>query len=391
MKVAILTLHYGYNEGAILQAKALASLIEKLNAGVTAEIVDHRYPGKLAAYGSTYDRRRESLQAVIDEWLPLSEKAFVTDDRSLALDYCRENHDQIVIGSDVVWGLRYQRRLRRLLERGILPRQTDPFFPAYPNVYWPEQRHADHRIAYAASCGNLWWEDVPKRHRRSMARVLDGFAAIGYRDERTRLLIASLSLELAERSRKVPDPTIAFDLIAAYGGETARDRLENAGLNPDQSAALLVMKETEISLAIAKRLKEKGFGLIATGSHGGVADIDLNNQGLTPLEWAWLPNLAKVCVTERMHATIFSLLAGTPILALDMNDRTGGCRTKLGELMDDAGLEPWYLHQEDLDAAQALRRLEGLLATEEDQVQVQAFIERERQRGQTFLREALQK
>jgi polysaccharide pyruvyl transferase WcaK-like protein len=87
-----------------------------------------------------------------------------------------------------------------------------------------------------------------------------------------------------------------------------------------------------------------------------------------------------------MHATIFALLAGTRVLALDMNDRTGGCKTKLGELMKQAGLDCWCLHQEDVDAGEATRRLEILLATELDHSLAQQFIKRVFTRGASGVR-----
>lgn len=53
--IGITTLHYGFNEGAILQAYALSRLIETLT-GVPAKVVDQRYPGKVARYTGTNQR-----------------------------------------------------------------------------------------------------------------------------------------------------------------------------------------------------------------------------------------------------------------------------------------------------------------------------------------------
>lgn len=389
MKIGILTLHYGFNEGAILQAKALASLIEKLRPGASAEIVDHRYPGKLQVYHAGVDARRKALQSAIDHWLPLSRARFLSEDRHPTLEYCRKNYDCLIVGSDVVWSLRYQRRLRRILGKGILPRQRDPFFPAFPNVYWPEHVHSRVRIAYAASCGNLWWEDVPRTERKSMARILDGFYAIGYRDERTRLFLSGLSPELASRSQKVPDPTIAFDLIQAHGGEEAEVKLRDAGMQPDRPNALLIMKESHIAQAIGRMLKIRGFRLAATGSFGGLSDVDINELALSPLEWGWLPRAFQLCVTERMHATIFALLGGTPVLALDMNDRRADSRTKLQDLMEDVKLDSCYLHQDNIKLGDVEKKIDQLMSVGLDKKMVQSFLDARRREGEEFLMAAL--
>lgn len=389
MNVGILTLHYGFNEGAVLQAMALARLLDNVISGAHAEVVDHRYPGKQAVYGGPNSPRERAIAQAVENWLPLSEVSFHSAESRTTFDYCRRNYDALVVGSDVVWSLRYTGRLRRWLGRGIFPRQKDAFFPAFPNVYWPPPEASRLRIAYAASCGNLWWKEIPRTHRRQMARRLSGFAAIGIRDERTRTFIRALSTDLYERAKIVPDPTIAFNLLGAFDGSTALAKLASAGYVPGQAHALLIMKETPLSVEVARHLRTRGWRLFATGSHGGLADVDLALLGLSPIEWAWLPREFAVCVTERMHASIFCLLNHTPVLALDMNRRLPGTPTKLQELFLGTGLSEAYVHQHDTDEARVDRWLQTGLNMQVNWGKVDAILDSWRVGARQFLSESL--
>ena len=51
-KIYIGTLHYGFNEGALAQAYCLSKIIEQEIPCSKAEIIDRRYPKKVAVYGN---------------------------------------------------------------------------------------------------------------------------------------------------------------------------------------------------------------------------------------------------------------------------------------------------------------------------------------------------
>jgi hypothetical protein len=222
-----------------------------------------------------------------------------------------------------------------------------------------------------------------------MAQRLSGFAAIGVRDERTTTFLRALSADLYQRAKIVPDPTIAFKLLDAFDGSTARMKLVAAGYVPGQEHALLIMKETPLSVEVARALRARGWRLFATGNHGGLVDVDLTELGLSPIEWAWLPREFGVCVTERMHASIFCLLNHTPVVALDMNRRWPGSPTKLQELFVGIGLTQAYLHQDDTDETRVGIWLQSKLDLTVDWEQVDSTLGRWRALAKNFLSEAL--
>ena len=98
-KVGIVTLHYGFNEGAILQAYCLSRAIASLGSGWPVEVIDHRYPSKVAAYGAATTGRTRSLASAIEKWLPLSRQRFAISEEKATFDYINSNYSSVVVGA----------------------------------------------------------------------------------------------------------------------------------------------------------------------------------------------------------------------------------------------------------------------------------------------------
>ncbi|MDA9830235.1 polysaccharide pyruvyl transferase family protein [Akkermansiaceae bacterium] len=383
----VLTLHYGYNEGAVLQAMATCQLLDQL--GHEAEVVDHRYPAKQAIYGKTKTNREKAILSAVNEWLPLSPERFESQSQEPTMAYASQRYESLVVGSDVVWALKYVGRLRRFFKNGIFRRQCDPFFPAFPNVYWPGESVSCRKIAFAASCGNLDPSEIPGGELRKMAGILDGFRSLSVRDHKTLALVNACSPELASRTELVPDPTIALNLLQKFDGSSGLEKLQSQGFQEDSNWALLVMKEGPASRAALEELKRRGYQVAASGSYGGKADINLSNCGLSPLEWGWVPRCFQLNITERMHSLIFTVLNHTPVLALDMNTRSTTGDTKVKERIDAFGLGDCYLHQEDASESAISKSIDQALNKSYSWNKIDENISRERQGGVTFLRSAL--
>jgi hypothetical protein len=387
----VLTLHYGYNEGAVLQAMATCQLLQSLDLTESSEVVDHRYPAKQRVYGPAETPREQAILDSINRWLPLSSERFESEDRRTTLDYCSARYRSLVVGSDVVWALRYVGKLRRFFPGGVLPRQSDPFFPAFPNVYWPDDSVRCEKVAYAASCGNLDPREIPAKDRMKMAKILDGFAGISVRDEKTLRLVETCSELLAGQTAVVPDPTVAFNLLEIFDGSSSLEKLRLHGFTDGEKWALLVMKEGRASRLALHALKEKGFRVAATGGYDGNADLDLVACGLSPIEWGWMPRYFDLNVTERMHSSIFTVLNQTPLVALDMNRQIEGTKTKLEERMENFGLGEYYAHQDQLSGDQLRDLVDAALADSVDWEAVSGQIDIERRTASNFLRNTIRR
>jgi len=381
----VLTLHYGFNEGAVLQSMATCQLVRSLGKGNEVEVVDHRYPAKQRIYGDADTARSKAILESVNHWLPLSPQRFESSDHKPTFKYCEDRYRSLVVGSDVVWALRYVGRLRRWIPGGILPRQADPFFPAFPNVYWPDESVDCKKVTYAACCGNLDPSEVPAGHRRKMAKILDGFAGISVRDTKSLELVRQCSRELARRTIVVPDPTVAFNLLDVFDGSSALEKLRHHGFDESKPWALLVMKQSAVSHMAMRLLKSRGLRVAATGDFDGEADIDLIQCGLNPLEWGWMPRYFGLNVTERMHSSIFTVLNSTPLVALDMNRQISGTNTKLEERMEGFGLSRFYLHQNQVVENVLAALIEEACRNSVEWDKVGQRIEAERQVAREFL------
>jgi len=344
--LGIATLHYGYNEGAILQAHALSELVALQIPEFDVRVIDHRYRGKQAIYDQRTSHRTEALARAINDWLPLSNTRTQMESFDDICSHLKSSYSGIIVGSDVVWSLRYQRRLRRFTRRGILPRQTDPFFPAFPNLYWPSQSVEIPRMAYAASVGMLEFDDVPSGHRRKMRDVLSEFTLISVRDERTRRFVERLSADLASRTEVMPDPTLAHNVVDTSVDGELRRRLEGLGVDFSRPRLGLICPDhPEVRKSIAE-LRNRGCQIIGITTQNTMSDVELFREAFHPLEWSRLFHFMDCCLIERMHAAIFCLLNHRPFVILDQYVTPGETETKVSSLMQDFQLSE-FCHGKD--------------------------------------------
>ena len=349
--IGILTLHYGYNEGALLQAYCLCRALRRVSGGRPVEIIDQRYPGKVGRYGEVTDARRKALRHAIENWLPLSHEHFTERSHALAHRYAREHCAALVVGSDQVWCLKYRVRLG-----GLYRSQPYEFYPSFPNAYWPEQTIGVPRIAYAASVGDLKWEDIPRHDRRHMERILSGFALLSVREQRTLDFLNWISPQLAARTALVPDPTFAHDALAEVDRTTVKRKLVAAGVDFGRPRIGLISKPSEEVERALRTLRAEGAQVVGITTPNSMSDVRLWEHELHPLEWAAVFGLMDYCIVERMHACIYCLQNHTPFVAIDINEpgRARNRDTKLRHLTRLFEIEDYCIRRSEVTAARLL-------------------------------------
>lgn len=336
--VGVLTLHYGYNEGAILQAYALAQLLGAHIDG-DVRIIDHRYPRKVRIYSQSMDARKEALKVAVDTWLPLSRDQFVTERASRTWKWISGNCTGLVVGSDQVWRLCYRRTFF-----GLACRQPDAFVGRFPNVYWPPAWVRVPRCAYAASIGDQLTARPPRRHLLRMRRVLEGFSVIGVRDERTATFVEDVAPACANRLRLCPDPTIVIPWQCEGAQSSLVAKAERVGLSLSRPFCLLAMDMCNYTRELAGRIRSAGWLVVGYGSGESYSDISFAKVGITPLEWISLIGSASLCITDRYHAFIFSVLQGRPCLVFDRaKKRLVGSPTRISSLAQSIGYGQYVL------------------------------------------------
>ena len=354
-KVGIVTLHYGFNEGAILQAYCLSRAIASLGSGWPVEVIDHRYPSKVAAYGAATTGRTRSLASAIEKWLPLSRQRFASSEEKATFDYINSNYSSLVVGSDQVWGMRFRKKIWHLAYR-----QPGGFHPPVPNVYFPTSDVSIPKIAYAASVGASDWSSMPRKVRREILRSLESFGALSVRDRRTMSFLEWLSPDLSENACFVPDPTRIFSVIDPRVAHATRRKLARLGVNfAKENIAIVGGGGVAIDEYIARRrgadTQIVGFSYECPG-----VDVDLSRSELSPLEWAHAFGLFSLCITERMHASIYCSLNKTPVIAVDINENVEGAPTKLQDFFTDIG-HPSFCIPKSTASYDDIARLESVI------------------------------
>lgn len=362
MNVGIATLHYGFNEGAILQAYGLSRLLEQELQVNRAVVIDHRYPKKEAIYGRPSSGREQELAHATNDWLPLSSERFRSEDPAKAFEYVNRRCAALVVGSDVVWTLKYKRRLRRLLGKGIMPSQPYGFYPAFPNLYWPGPEVRVPKLSYAASIGTMDWTEIPRTHRSDMQKRLSSYAAISVRDERTLAFLDWLDPQLASNAVIVPDPTLSIDLLQEARLPGLRERLAAAGVDFDRPRCGVVCDDALNMREAADQLRALGYQIVGITTKNSFSDVDLFEVGLHPLDWALIFRLMNVNVVDRMHASVFCIQNSSPFVALDSYETPDENDSKTRSLLRRFGIDEYCISKEKARPGEIVELVESVSA-----------------------------
>jgi len=333
MKAGILTLHYGYNEGAVLQAYCLAQMLRS-TTGKEAEIIDLRYPSKVEVYGPPTDPRKEAIADAANHWLPCSEASWRAIPDPDFYEALNRDYDLVVVGSDVVWSLKYTRALRSIFPGGLFARQKEPFHPKFPNAYWLPHRLNIPKYSYAASIGSFDWNTAPASHQSKMRSLVQDFAAISIRDEKTQSFLRHLDPALADRAHLVPDPTLCVDLdVIEPDRQSVWDQMAAWGLDFNRKKLGMLMGAKETYRPLVEHFVKQDWDTASLTTANAFSENRFFSKPLSPPMWARALGAFDFILTERMHGMIFCLKNQVPFLALDINPNTPEKPSKVVSLL----------------------------------------------------------
>lgn len=242
MAAGILTFHRSNNPGSVMQAYCLSSFLE-------IPLIDFTYPERIEAI------RHLCYLPGDKSCLEWSETELTTTRRlrseDNAVDFIN-SLDYVVMGSDEVW------------KHGDVhgPHLLCPF----PNLYFGHKITCK-KIAYAASLGHKSTLGI-----REVA-YLDKFDLLSVRDQLTFDAIKNVSVDLANRTTLVPDPTFSIQFFEPSSRKAAVKWLESG---PDHTDSLLACS-------------------------------------FNPIQWFEAVSRLQHARTRRMHGLIACLLGNTPV------------------------------------------------------------------------------
>lgn len=352
-KTGILTFHNAHNYGAVLQAYALKTKLNRMGYETAVlnyrnKYIDRNYRKVLhidfwkrdilpSRWGKVFREVRDVCYG-LPEWQRqwkvfetfIAEKLLDGDSRQLSLQEVAEQEcDVYILGSDQIWA--------RELTHGM--------DPAYFGQFAPEKK----KISYAASVPN---GSIPENEKPYFKEYLQSLSHISVREEK----LADALSELTKREvETVIDPTLLLT------SEDYGDLLFQKPLKQEKYVfAYFVVENEKLSTCAKKAAELLGCELVelhykkTPQIHGGNMIFDAG-----PREFLTYIKDAELVVTNSFHGTVFSILFQKKFYSVyQENGRIENLLGFLGlterHITDEKKINP----EEKIDYAQTESRLE---------------------------------
>ena len=306
MKIGILTYHYGYNFGGVLQCYALQKALNSI--GYEDVSVINCIPNRMKFYLGGIPRKR-SPQVFYHWYLRLryGKKCRRTFDEFRRNYLCitrtvlRNNlpefvkdYDALIVGSDQIWNIREQ--------------SDGMFFLSWKPEY------KGRKIAYAPCCGK---NEVAEKYRLNIRNALNNFDFLSVRNGETLEFVKGIT---GLTPQVVPDPTCLCDFKELLLDQPVR--------NTKYIFTYILGKEIDGGCKKALELiKKKIPGCIVIASvisYSNPQKIDWADEimyYLSPVEWLNMIQNAYFVLTDSFHGTIFSMMFNTPFITYYAENR----------------------------------------------------------------------
>lgn len=296
MKIGVLTFQYAHNYGALLQAFALMSVLNKME--VTPVMID-RFPNTYQEPSFKWKlittlKGGDIFKKFKKKYLtPITDAYYSSGDMNKLNE---QNFQMIIVGSDQIW--RYE--------------NTDVGYNYFLDfVTNPKIR----KVSYATSFGLEDWT-ASEAILNAIAKCLETFDAISVREDAGVLICKNL---LGASAVHVLDPTLLLDKSAYFallpiGNEFDR----NNGI----TTYILDVNDRKrnIITEVSRCLNEKVYNLMPLKDCKSRMDL-LLNKDKSVIEWVKHIAHANFVVTDSFHGMVFSILFNKQFLVIGNKER----------------------------------------------------------------------
>ena len=363
MVIRTITCHHAFNQGAMLQAYALATYLKSL--GHDVKVIDYSpyyMPGVVAVdfnwvpkrydyWGSRFlyrlaklrsnrleQRRRNALESFFNRYIP------VTPIRYASIEELKESPpeaDLYIAGSDQIWNTTFHNG-------------TDPAF--YLDFGAPKRK-----ISYAASFATTSLKDGSEDFVTGMLRNFD---AISVREKSGLVLLRSLGYE----GQLVVDPVFLLD-------RNNWDSFELSDQIPQERYILVYDFDYKGSLMgrLAQRLAKLHQCRIYSVSPFERKYADRSFVGIGPDMFVTLIKHADCILSNSFHGSAFALIYGKDLFVVNRGD---GLNIRMKDLLGHLGINHRLIDQGALN---------GILAQSIDYDQVTSILSRDIVQSRVFL------
>ncbi len=318
MRIGLLSPHYAYNYGAVLQAFALKTHLR--SRGHDAVILNRR-PAYHCAIPSLSGRMARRLEVLSKRRsFGAFERRFLQPQTAPVVHEADWEQlpafglDAVVVGSDQVW-------------------RDDYAFTSFGyNMFldFADRCPQLRRIAYAPSLGKESWNSTPEREAR-VRQLLHKFSAISVREHTS---VPILRDKFGVEATAVVDPTLLLD-AADY------TRILGIDTTPRRRVAAYILDyDADYAAILDHTAHATGMPVSTIGvkSPSGAASVLLNRfRCMTPVtEWVRRIASAQYVVTNSFHGMVFAIIFRKQFVVF-MNNERGAARFK--SLLGMFGLE----------------------------------------------------
>lgn len=302
MKIGILTFHWATNYGAVLQAYALKTTIEKYNDNV--RVIDY-YPRRY---------KKNLINSFVTKHISMIPSRIRAIKKDKNIEIFREKYfqrtkyfskgknlkkqlkdfDCFICGSDQIWNMSFA-------ENGE-GKKTFTYFLDFADA-------KKILASYAASFGALCVKETLKEDITKYIKRMD---FVSVRERSGVEIVKDLGIEKCEL---VPDPTLLLE-----PGHYQKMAFKNS-LSGKYAFLYMLHNKQKDADSIIESLKNKGLKLVISGNE----EVE---------QWLSYIKNAEIVISNSFHAIVFSILFKTPFVAIliknsPMNDRIN---TLLGSL-----------------------------------------------------------
>lgn len=340
MKIAILTFHFAYNYGAMLQAYALKDYLKErgheadivpfypahLKQGYSISPFEHGITMKHRLYNLiTYTKRAGQAEKFDAFKKRLSNTPEFVDAEKI-IDFLKP-YELLICGSDQIWNDK-------------ITGKTGSYFGEKTSIK---------KISYAASLGSSALDDIQKKYA---VKYLPSFLAVSVREEKTKELLVNIRPDIAV----VCDPVFLRNMQDWI-------KIEEPVKTKERYLLLYLLEDNKELVRHAKRYASKNhlhiYEIYPTLGMRHKGTESLKKVG--PGEFIYLMRNAEAICTNSFHAVCFSIIFRKMLLHIP--NSISPERTQ--NLLNKAGIE---LHHDNpcYDTSCAIEKLEDYISGSKD-------------------------
>lgn len=327
MKVAVITINYGYNYGNRLQCYAINHLL--MERGIKVENLKKEQDisivvklklfikSKLRISMNGYEKRIINFNQFNDKYLTIKNIYRHIQQGTIAL--LNDKYDCFICGSDQIW---------------------NPYFGFNSDIEYLSFVKDKKKIALSASFGV---DDVGKENEEHIAKMLKEIDYISVREEKAKEIVERIT---NKQVTLVCDPTFVLSKSDWIGIER---RPKFVGNDKFLLCYLLEEYDSELMDKIDRLAKKNNLRIYyMEDEYKKLGKANIKEYSLGPAEFIWMIRNSELVVTDSFHAVAFSIIFGRKFKVIRRNNLMN-MSSRMNTIVKKFKIEKAYFNGNDIE------------------------------------------